>query len=183
MEEEFNIEEKQSANKGSQNNVTPDSGAERSNMSYDIPVPAYAPYPMYAQPDHRQYGMVYNYQNSYPQTQDYQSSHMPSDDKNMGHQHHMYDMCKRYKYHLIQCEGTDDQMYDGIIDDVADDAVYLLVPVGDMDSDYLGDMTRQFGYGYNYGYGGYGYPRRFRRFRRRRFPFFFLRRLFFPYFY
>ncbi|MBP2257415.1 hypothetical protein [Virgibacillus alimentarius] len=183
MEEEFNIEAKQSANREDQKPVTPDYGAGPSNVPYYIPTPAYAPHPMYAQPDYRHCGMMYGYQNNYPQTWNNQSFHMQSDNKSAVHQRYMYDLCKRYKYHFIQCEGMDGQMYDGIIDGVSDEDVYLLMPVGDMDRENQGDRPRQFDYGYNYGYGGYGYPRRFRRFRRRRFPFFSLRRLFFPYFY
>ncbi|MFA1819548.1 hypothetical protein ACDX78_04965 [Virgibacillus oceani] len=180
MEEKFNNEAKQSAVKGEQEPITTAYSAGPSHVPSYIPAPAYAPYPMYVQPDYRQYGM--GYQNNYPQTWD-DHSHMQSDYNNSEHQRYMYDLCKRYKYHLIQCEGTDGQMYDGIIDSVSDDSVYLLVPAGDTERDNQDDMTRQFDYGYNYGYGGYGYPRRFRRFSRRRFPFFFLRRLFFPYFY
>ncbi|AXF57982.1 hypothetical protein DT065_12535 [Salicibibacter kimchii] len=97
------------------------------------------------------------------------------------HKHHMYDLCQRYHYHLVQCEGTDGQVYDGIIDSVDDEGVYLLIPVGDMEREDQDDMNRQFGYGYP-GFG-FGYPGRFRRFRRRHFPFFFLRRLLFPFFY
>jgi len=180
MEEEFNTEEKKSAIKGDQKSETLSYGAEPSNAPYDIPATSY---PVYSQPDYRQYDMEYGYQNSYPQTWDYQSSHMQSVNNSSWHQRCMYDLCQRYKYHLILCEGTDGQMYDGIIDSVSDDGVYLLMPVGDMDEEYQGYMTRQFDYGYNYGYGGYGYPRRFRRFRRIGFPFFSLRRLFYPYFY
>lgn len=100
--------------------------------------------------------------------------------------HHMRDMCKRYQHYLVVLEGNDGSMIEGIIDGWDDDHVYLLVPIGDQDDGY----DRQFGlygypYGYPYGFYGppYGYPRRFRRFRRHFFPFFGLRRLFFPIFY
>lgn len=99
----------------------------------------------------------------------------------------MKDFCKRYHHHYIQIEGTDGNVYDGIIDGSDKDNMYVLVPSGEMDDD--DNMNRQF-YPYG-GYGGYDYdydyhrrfPRRFRRFRRHRFPFFFIRRLFFPFFY
>jgi hypothetical protein len=93
----------------------------------------------------------------------------------------MVDMCKQYHHHFIQLEGTDGNLYDGILDGTDKNNVYMLVPDGDMDDD--DQMNRQF-YPYGgYPHYGYGYPRRFRRFRRHRFPFFFIRNLFFPYFY
>lgn len=102
-----------------------------------------------------------------------------------GGQQSMEELCKRYLLHLVQMEGTDGNMYEGIIEDVDDEGIDMLIPDGEMDRDDENGMYRQF-YG-TYGYGpfgyGFGYPRRFRRFRRRRFPIYFFRRLFFPYFY
>jgi hypothetical protein len=71
--------------------------------------------------------------------------------------------CRRLmNYHIIARMADGSQM-EGIIEDVDDDGVTMLVPeVVD------GEEDRQFGYG---GFGGYG-RRRYRRFRRRRFPFF-----------
>ncbi len=120
------------------------------------------------------------------------------------HTKHLHDLCKRYHNHLMQIETTDGQVYDGIIDSVDGDGVTILIAVGDMereDESQDEQNQRQFGYGPGYGgygpgfggygpgfggYGpgfGYGFPRRFRRFRRFHFPFFGLRRLFFPFFY
>jgi hypothetical protein len=97
------------------------------------------------------------------------------------HKKQMLDMCKRYHHHFVQIEAADGSVYEGIIDGTDDDHMYLLVPSGDMDD----DVNRQYPYG-GYPYGGYmygRYPRRFRRFRRHRFPFFGFRRLFFPFFF
>lgn len=113
------------------------------------------------------------------------------------HQQHMHDLCQQYNNHLVQLETTDGQVHDGIIDGIDQNGVEMLVPEGDMDNNHH-ENERQFGFGYGgyagfdgyggalgYGYGGpgYGYPRRFRRFRRHRFPFFGIRRLLFPFFY
>ena len=108
----------------------------------------------------------------------------------------IHDLCRRYQLFLMQFETNDGQMFDGIIDNVDDDGVDVLVPVGDYNDDnddYNNDnnWNRQFfpgygGYGFPpYGYSpyGFGYPRRFRRFRRRRYPFHVFRRIFFPFFF
>jgi hypothetical protein len=88
------------------------------------------------------------------------------------------DLCKKYHLHLVRLEGTDGNIYEGIIEDVNEDSVDMLIPVGDVEDDPDYGMRQYFG---QMGYGGY--PRRFRRFRRRRFPFFIFRRLLFPHFY
>jgi hypothetical protein len=81
-------------------------------------------------------------------------------------------ICKKYKRYHVIAYLQDGSMMDGIIEDMDDDSVTMLVPE-DVEED-----DRQFDYG---GYGGYG-RRRFRRFRRRRFPFnFFLFPFFIPY--
>ncbi|GGC88492.1 hypothetical protein GCM10007216_19040 [Thalassobacillus devorans] len=95
------------------------------------------------------------------------------------------DLCQTHNYYFVQVQMSDGSLAEGIIDGTDEDNVYMLVPAGD---DM--DEQRQFGYsGFGGGYGGYpfgggyGYPRRFRRFRRFRYPFFSIRRLFFPFFY
>ena len=93
------------------------------------------------------------------------------------HKKQMKDMCEMYDHYFVQVEGTDGNIYEGIIVGSDNDSVTLLIPSGDMEAD--NNVYRQYPYG---GYG-YGYPRRFRRFRRHRFPYFFLRRLFFPFFF
>lgn len=93
------------------------------------------------------------------------------------HSKQMYETCKKFHLYFVQIQTTEGQLYDGIIEDVDNEGVAMLVPSGDIEQGE--GMERQFGYGY----GGYGFPRRFRRFRRVRFPFFQLHRLFFPYYY
>ncbi|MEC0329533.1 hypothetical protein P4H42_07850 [Paenibacillus macerans] len=127
-----------------------------------------------------------------------------------GHKRHMKEICKRYHHHLIHVESTDGKVFVGIIDGMDDDHVYLLIPIGDMDGDDrafgapfggfgapFGGFGAPFGvpfatpfgapFGGFGGFGGFpffgGFPRRFRRFIRRPFPFFGLRRFFFPFFF
>ena len=67
---------------------------------------------------------------------------------------------KQYQnYHVIG-QMNDGSQVEGIIEDVDDEGVTMLVP------ENIEEDERQFG-----GYGGYG-RRRFRRFHRRRFPFY-----------
>ncbi|QGH35024.1 hypothetical protein GI584_13670 [Gracilibacillus salitolerans] len=90
-------------------------------------------------------------------------------------QKQMHEMCKNYHLYFMQFQTTEGETFEGIIEDMDDDGVIILIPFGDMER---GDEAeRQYGYGYGY------FPRRFRRFRRRRLPFFLLRSLFFPYYY
>lgn len=109
-------------------------------------------------------------------------------------QQNMQDLCKKHQLYLMQFETMDGQVFPGIVDHVDDDGVDILVPDGDNfdDNDYDNNWDRQYSpwfsgsYGFMpYGYSPYwhGYPRRFRRFRRRRFPFRVFRRIFFPFFY
>ncbi|KGX88186.1 hypothetical protein [Pontibacillus litoralis] len=96
------------------------------------------------------------------------------------------DYCHQHMYYMVIIEMNDGKQYEGIIEDMDDNHVYMLMPAGDEEEEMEGSQNRQFGYGYGYGPGwgyGYGYPRRFRRFRRYRFPFFGIRSFFFPYFY
>lgn len=134
------------------------------------------------------------------------------------HQNQMHDMCKNYHLHFVQIQMADGHMHDGIIEEVDQEGVTLLIPHEDMQ--HRDEEGEQHPYGFEdsrgpYGYGpgggpgfappgygpgpgpgfgppgygppGYGprprYPRRFRRFRRHRFPFAGLGRLFFPLFY
>lgn len=113
------------------------------------------------------------------------------------YQKQVHDQCKNSMLQFVMIEMNDGNTYDGIIEDVDDDYVVLLIPEGDKDWSYRkdsdqNDEDRQFGFGgfSGYGYGGYGYPgygygvpRRFRRFRRYRFPFFGIRRLLYPFFF
>lgn len=87
------------------------------------------------------------------------------------------DQCQRYLNYHVTAQMSDGSHFDGVIDDYDDEGVTMLVPEW-VEDDVDDDVTRQ----YNYGYGR---PRRrFRRFRRRRFPFRFFRRIFpIPYYY
>ncbi|MFC0560099.1 hypothetical protein [Halalkalibacter alkalisediminis] len=129
-----------------------------------------------------------------PTSQPYQAQQAPMGpphqgavDPSMQHQQ-MYDLCQQYMHHLVQFQTSDGQTVDGIIDGIDRDGVSMLVPDGDDDQAQTTHSELRYGYpGYG-GYGGYpgygyGYPRRFRRFRRRRFPFYLLSSLLFPYFY
>lgn len=97
------------------------------------------------------------------------SGHMPNEQD-------LKNLCMQYmNYHVIT-QMSDGTQMEGIIEDVDDEGVTMLVPE-DIEAD-----DRVFGIG---GFGGYG-RRRFRRFRRRRFPFFFFGFPFifpFPYYY
>lgn len=104
----------------------------------------------------------------------------------------MKEFCKKYQDYFVLVDMNDGQQYDGIVDRIDDHNIYLLVPSGENDDDrelLFGGYGDNLGYGYGYGYGGgygggYGYPRRFRRFRRYRFPLArILRLLLYPYFY
>lgn len=102
-----------------------------------------------------------------------------------GHGGHMPDvkkLCKQYmNFHVIG-QMKDGTQMEGIIIDMDDDNVTMLVPE-DIDAEQM--MNRQFGYDYDGydkdgkwkdndygGYGGYPRPRRrYRRYRRRRYPY------------
>ncbi|MEK3886153.1 hypothetical protein [Bacillus sp. FSL K6-3431] len=84
-------------------------------------------------------------------------------------------ICRKYKGYHVMAHMQDGSMIEGIIDDMDDEGVTMLIP-----EELNGDTERQFGFD-----GGYG-RRRFRRFRRRRFPFYFFLFPFFspyPYYY
>ncbi|WP_234978361.1 hypothetical protein [Bacillus tuaregi] len=94
------------------------------------------------------------------QNHGYPSGQMP----NMQNNQDMKDLCMKYmNYHVIT-QMSDGTQMEGILENVDDDGVTMLVP-----EDVEAEDDRFYG-GYG-GFGGYG-RRRFRRFRRRRFPFF-----------
>ncbi|MFC3040530.1 hypothetical protein ACFOGI_09760 [Virgibacillus xinjiangensis] len=192
MGEEFNYHEEQWENREDQ--AQGGTGFHPAPPNHPTPqhnVPQYyTPYPVYLDPFYRNCGCHGKQQMTSPgMNQPMYHGNMYQDNMNPSHHQQLQDFCRRYQYHLVQGEGTDGRTYDGIIEGVDNDAVYMLTPDGDNDWDDWDDMDRQYGYGpsgygYNYGQPGfYGYPRRFRRFRRRRFPFFFFRRFLFPPFY
>ncbi|WP_431803316.1 small nuclear ribonucleoprotein [Halobacillus andaensis] len=78
----------------------------------------------------------------------------------------LHDQCKKYRYYHVTLSMKDGSSLDGIIEDVGMDRVTVLAgeDVMEQESENEG-YNRQF-------YDGYGRPRRrFRRFRRRDFPF------------
>lgn len=87
--------------------------------------------------------------------------------------------CQRYMNYQVMAQMNDGSQLEGIIDRVDEDGVTMLVPEDvdgeQMRQDVEDENARQFGY-------NYGRPR-YRRFRRRRFPFPFISRLFlFPFY-
>lgn len=99
----------------------------------------------------------------------------------------MHEMCKKYHHHFVQIETTEGKVFDGIVDGMDDDHVYLLIPIGDADRDdqrqfWGGFPHSPFGFGFGHPFF-FGIPRRFRRFGRFGFPFFGLRRFGFPFFF
>ncbi|WP_223881992.1 hypothetical protein [Niallia endozanthoxylica] len=101
-----------------------------------------------------------------------QSGHMP----NMPNEPDMKSLCMKYRNYHVITQMSDGTQMEGIIEDVDEEGVTMLVPE-DIEAD-----DRVLGFG---GYGGYG-RRRFRRFRRHRYPFFFFGFPFifpFPYYY
>ncbi len=132
---------------------------------------------------------------------------MPKQMDEKQHKKYMYDHCNKHKLHFMHAQLKDGSMVEGILDEYDEDGVTLIIPCGDEmrgSAEEPFDATRQNyghggyggygpgyghggygGYGPGYGHGGYGgyYPRRFRRFRRRRYPFINIFRLFTPFFY
>lgn len=99
----------------------------------------------------------------------------------------MHDFCKKHMLHYIMMDTNDGNRYDGIIEKVDRDHVYLLVPVGDQNNNERLDQhdeENRFGFGFPLGgLGfGFGFPFRFARFRRFRYPFAGVRSFFFPFF-
>ncbi|WP_258000393.1 hypothetical protein [Bacillus sp. Marseille-P3661] len=104
----------------------------------------------------------------------------------MGPQHDLKDFCKKYMHHYVNMQTQDGMQFDGIIDGMDQENVYMLVPDGDeetMDERFGVGFGVPYGYGFPWGYGYGGYPRRFRRFRRHRFPFYSIGGFFFPFFF
>ncbi|WP_053075143.1 hypothetical protein [Ornithinibacillus californiensis] len=101
----------------------------------------------------------------------------------------MKSLCQRYMNYHVMAQMNDGSQFDGIIEGMDDNGVTMLIPE-EVDSEQmeLNGENRQFGFDFN-GYGGYdnygyGRPRRrFRRYRRQRFPLNLFSRLFlFPYY-
>lgn len=66
-------------------------------------------------------------------------------------------VCKKHINRYVEIQMKDGKTYDGIVESVDDQNVYLAVPRGE--SPRMSNEERQFGFGYPlYGYGGFGYP-------------------------
>ncbi|KRF28105.1 hypothetical protein [Paenibacillus sp. Soil787] len=66
-----------------------------------------------------------------------------------------HEICKKHMYRYVSVTMTSGAVYDGIVEDVDDENLYLAVPIGGMDH----DQTRAFlPYAYPYPYYGYPYP-------------------------
>ncbi|MEC1259844.1 small nuclear ribonucleoprotein [Bacillus swezeyi] len=87
------------------------------------------------------------------------------------HQRSLHDLCRKYMHFHIVLKMKDGRSVHGILEEASREEASVLVPEDVMEE-------RQFYY------SGYGYPRRrFRRFRRRTFPFIFITALYpFPYY-
>lgn len=88
------------------------------------------------------------------------------------HKDEAFTWCTTHMYRYVMVQTNDGMTYDGIIESVDNDNVYLAVPVGEAEARQPVYGTPGYGYGgYGYGYPGYypGYPgyyvprRRFRR--------------------
>ncbi|WP_299094888.1 hypothetical protein [uncultured Metabacillus sp.] len=83
-------------------------------------------------------------------------------------QRNLHDKCKRYMYHHVMMTMNDGSTFDGIIEDVNENGMTVLVGEDATEREDLEEDRQFYGYGYDYNYGR---PRRrFRRFRRRFFP-------------
>lgn len=81
----------------------------------------------------------------------------------MHHQNqpNMYDICKSHLYRYVLVQTTDQQSYDGIVENVDETNLYLAVPEGEVEGAAVNEerLLGGLGYGPGLGYGaGYGYP-------------------------
>lgn len=67
----------------------------------------------------------------------------------------MHEICKKHMYRYVIVTMTNGAVYDGIVENVDDDNLYLAVPLGGMDQE---QMRAFLPYGYPYPYYGYPYP-------------------------
>jgi hypothetical protein len=72
----------------------------------------------------------------------------------MSHQE-VHAICIKHMYRYVSVTMTDGKVYDGIVENVDDENLYLAVPTGGMD---LEQMRAFVPYPYPYPYYGYPYP-------------------------
>ncbi|MCT8139486.1 hypothetical protein H1D32_18310 [Anaerobacillus sp. CMMVII] len=81
----------------------------------------------------------------------------------MYHRQNMYDVCKNHMHRYVLVQTTEQQAYDGIVENVDETNLYLAVPVGETMQRDGGNEERLIGgfglgYGPGFGYPGYGFP-------------------------
>lgn len=73
-----------------------------------------------------------------------------------------HEICKKHMYRYVSVTMNTGAVYDGIVENVDDDHLYLAVPIGGMDQEqmraFLPYSYPGYGYGYPYGFPGYGFP-------------------------
>lgn len=71
-------------------------------------------------------------------------------------QQEAYNLCMKHIHRYVEISMKDGKKFDGIVESVDNENVYLAVPRG---GERQGDESRQFGFGYpGFGFGGFGYP-------------------------
>jgi hypothetical protein len=76
------------------------------------------------------------------------------------HKHEVIEICKQHMHKYVLIHTTDGMQYDGIVESMDDDYVYLAVPVGTQElmPPQVRALPGYYGYGPGYGYGYPGYP-------------------------
>ncbi|MBA2938147.1 hypothetical protein HZF08_07500 [Paenibacillus sp. CGMCC 1.16610] len=85
----------------------------------------------------------------------------------------IHEICKKHMYRYVSVTMTNGAVYDGIVENVDDDNLYLAVPIGGMDHEQMRAFLPYGGYPfpyYGYPYPGYGYGFGRRRFARQVLP-------------
>jgi hypothetical protein len=75
----------------------------------------------------------------------------------------MHDVCKNHMYRYVMVQTADQQVFDGIVENVDETNLYLAVPTGETMQREDGNEERLYGgvglgYGAGLGFPGYGYP-------------------------
>ncbi|UJF35072.1 hypothetical protein [Paenibacillus hexagrammi] len=73
-------------------------------------------------------------------------------------------LCFNHMHRYVSVTMSDGAMFDGIVEHVDEDQLYLAVPVGNVDHEAMRAFAPYpyggYPYGYPYPYPGYGFPRR-----------------------
>ncbi|WP_128896059.1 hypothetical protein [Longirhabdus pacifica] len=87
----------------------------------------------------------------------------------MDNKERMKKLCEKYMHRYVMVQTTNGGTYDGIVENIDDENVYLAVPNCDENAtrsfsgNYHVNQFYRYPYGFGYGYPGFFYPR-FRRF-------------------